>query len=180
MNVKLHATMQPPPVFAFTAQPTLAQMAAAVRLVSRRTLIWLLALGLLGVVCGLMVGLDGGDPGVAFGMITGGLTLGLLLPWLVSRTAAKNNARLASQPITYRIDEQGVWSATALSEGLIRWPMVTRVDEVRGMLVVRVDKNRFIPVPVDQLPPEATAELTAFIRGHLGLAGAPVVRRPGT
>jgi hypothetical protein len=164
------ATMSVESEFVFTAQPTERQFRDASRLINRQGFWFLRALGLALLGFGVLMLLFDGPEDRTLGIVllVMGLFVGLAGPGLVVRKATRVNLKALGKPISYRIDADGVWSASDLTEGIFRWPAVTGIDQVPGMAMVRVGRSQYVPVPFDGLPPETAAELLAYMRAHAG------------
>jgi hypothetical protein len=173
---------QPP--FVFEAQPGHAQVVAAIRFVSRRAFWFFRGFGLLVFLYGLWTAFaDDLSTGWIIGFTgffaaLGGL-VGLFLPWLAERRSTRASMKMVGLPSAYRIDAEGVRSSNALTDGVIRWPLITAIDEVAGLVLVRLGKARFIPVPIGQLPPETREAIVAFLRWHVGALGSELAAYPG-
>jgi hypothetical protein len=170
MIYTIGATMSVESEFVFTAQPSERQFRDASRLVNRQGFWFLRGIGIVVLGSGLMMLLfdqaDDRPIGVSFLVV--GLVIGLAGPALVVRRSTRVNLKALGKPISFRIDGEGVWSASDLTEGIIRWPAVTGIDAVAGMAMVRVRRSQYVPVPFDGLPPETAAELLAYMRAHAG------------
>ena len=166
---------QPP--FVFEAQPGQGQVVAAIRYASRKTFWFFRIFGLAVFLYGLIVAISDDVPvGFAVGITVFFALLGALvavfLPWFTERRATRTSMKMVGMPTAYRIDAEGVRSSNALTDGVIRWPLISRIDEVPDLVMVRMGKARFIPIPVGQLPAETRVALVGFLRAHVAAFGA--------
>jgi hypothetical protein len=166
---------QPP--FVFEAQPSREQVVAAIRYASRKTFWFFRIFGLAVFLYGLGVAVfDGGSAGFAVGMTIFfallGAVVGVFLPWFTERRATRTSMKMVGMPTAYRVDAEGVRSANALTDGVIRWPLISRIDEVSGLVMVRLGKARFIPIPVGDLPAETRTAMLGFLRANVAASGA--------
>jgi YcxB-like protein len=165
--------------FTFEAQPTERQLAAAVRHVSRRGLLIARSLGallMLGGVVLLVLPVATGSLAAVYLVL--GLAFGLLRPYVSMRRAIRNNMRLVGRPTTYQIDAGGIRTSSELSEGVFRWPLISAIDELPDLIVVRVSKAHFVLLPVAALPRERRAALATFLRESVAAAAAPIPPEP--
>jgi hypothetical protein len=166
---------QPP--FVFEAQPSRGQVVAAIRYASRKAF-WIFRIfGLAVFLYGLGGAVFGDGPvGFAVGMAVFFALLGALvavfLPWFTERRATRTSMKMVGIPTAYRIDAEGVRSGNALTDGVIRWPLISRIDEVSDLVMVRMGRARFIPIPVGQLPAETRVALVGFLRAQVAAFGA--------
>jgi hypothetical protein len=167
--------MGPDLPFTFEAQPTERQIAAAVRHVSRRGLLIARSLGAFLVLCGvIMLVIPDPTASLAAVYIALGLAFGVVLPPISIRRATRDSRRLVSSPTTYQIDAAGVRTSSELSDGVIRWPLFSAIDELPDQILVRVGKVQLVPLPVAALPPERRAALVTFLRESVAAAATPV------
>jgi len=162
---------QPP--FVFEAQPSRAQVVAAIRHASRKTFWFFRLFGLAVFLYGLSVTVFDDAPVwfmVFFALL--GAVVAVLLPWFTERRATRTSMKVVGLPTAYRIDAEGVRSGNALTDGVIRWPLISRIDEVTDLMMVRMGRARFIPIPVGQLPAETRVALVGFLREQVAAFGA--------
>jgi hypothetical protein len=174
--------LQTQPPFVFEAEPTKGQIVAAIRHASRKAFWFFRIFGLVVFAYGLWVAFSddlslGWEIGLAVFFSLLAAVVGVYLPWFTQRRATRTSMRVVGMPAAYRIDAEGVRSSNALSDGLIRWPLVTGIGEVADLVLVRMGKARFIPIPIGQLPPETRAALVGFLRVHIG-TGLPTPAAP--
>jgi hypothetical protein len=162
---------QPP--FVFEAQPSQGQVVAAIRYASRKAFWFFRIFGLAVFLYGLGVTVSDDAPvwfTVVFALL--GAVVAVFLPWLVERRATRTSMKMVGIPTAYRVDAEGVRSSNALTDGVIRWPLISRIDEVVDLVMVRVGKARFIPIPVGDLPAETRVALVGFLRKQVATFGA--------
>ncbi|GID94111.1 YcxB family protein [Amorphoplanes digitatis] len=152
--------------FAFTAQLSKAQFAASVRLAARKVIWFLRIFGLLAAFFGAWA--------VSIGIYVSGTTLVVLglalavgMPALLVRVSVGRAQRLLDGPVGYRIDAEGVRSSTRHTDGIIRWPLLDRLEQRPDVLLVWMGRGQFIPIPVGEFTPETRTALVAFIEAHL-------------
>jgi hypothetical protein len=171
--------MGPDLPFTFEAQPTERQIAAAARHVSRRGLLIARSLGAFLVLCGvIMLVIPQLTDSLAAVYIALGLAFGLVVPPISIRRATRNSMRVVGRPTTYQIDAGGVRTSSELSDSLFRWPLINAVDELPDLIVLRVGKVQFVPLPVAALPPERRAALATFLRESVATAATPAPPAP--
>jgi hypothetical protein len=163
--------MGPDLPFTFEAQPTERQIAAAARHVSRRGLLIARSLGAFLLIPQL-------TDSLAAVYIALGLAFGLVVPPISIRRATRNSMRVVGRPTTYQIDAGGVRTSSELSDSLFRWPLINAVDELPDLIVLRVGKVQFVPLPVAALPPERRAALATFLRESVATAATPAPPAP--
>ena len=76
-----------------------------------------------------------------------------------------------SGPTRWGFTDEGVRWAGEDGECLVRWPAVTRVEQLRDQLLVTLNTGGVLIVPVDALPSEQRDELLAFVRERGLLTG---------
>jgi hypothetical protein len=162
---------QPP--FVFEAQPSQGQVVAAIRYASRKAFWVFRIFGLAVFVYGLSVTVVEDAPfwyAAFFALL--GAVVGVFLPWFIERRATRTSMKTIGMPTAYRVDAEGVRSGNALTEGVIRWPLISRIDELPGLVMVRMGRARFIPIPVGDLPAETRVALVGFLRAQAAAFGA--------
>ncbi len=75
---------------------------------------------------------------------------------------------MAALGASYRVDERGIFAANELVEALYRWPALTKVDELPGMLLVSMGQSGFVGMRTGELDPQTRAALTEFVRARVG------------
>lgn len=117
----------------------------------------------------------------AFGFLTAGLALLVLMPILQLGKARRLTVAKLGRPTSYRIDEVGIYTATDLSDGTIRWPMVRAIEELPqvGVVLAKIGKAMFVPITVNGLAPEVRAALVTFLHAHAGAPDIPPPPAPG-
>ncbi|MEU4220462.1 YcxB family protein [Actinoplanes sp. NPDC026623] len=178
--------MEPDTHFAFTAELTAVQLRAGVRRAGRRATLVLRILGLILVADGLPLAvLSESDRWI--GMIIVALGVGVVLgaPFLARSVRLRRARRTLDGPISYRIDAEGVHTASRYTDGVVRWPLIDRCEQLPDLLLLWIGKGVVILVPVSELAATTRAALVAFVRSHLGGAAPaapagepPAVRAP--
>jgi hypothetical protein len=173
----ISGTMGTQPPFVFEAQPSQEQVVAAIRHAGRKTFWFFRIFGAVVFLYGLGVAVfDDGPVGLAVGLTVFfallGAVVGVYLPWFTKRRATRTSMKMVGMPTAYRVDAEGVRSGNALTDGVIRWPLISRIDEVPGLVMVRIGKVRFIPIPVGDLPAETRIALVDFLRANVAVFGA--------
>jgi hypothetical protein len=162
---------QPP--FVFEAKPSQTQVVAAIRYASRKVFWFFRIFGLAVFLYGLSVTVFDDAPGwfmVFFALL--GAVVAVFLPWFTERRATRTSMKLVGLPTAYQVDAEGVRSSNALTDGVIRWPLISRIDEVSDLVMVRMGRARFIPIPIGGLPAYTRVALVAFLRAQVATFGA--------
>ncbi|GAA4591883.1 hypothetical protein BJY16_000430 [Actinoplanes octamycinicus] len=154
--------------FTFAAEPDLRRFRVALAHFYRPSFLLVRTTGVLLIAVAGFLLLLGGRGGTVAGLLLGAVFLLLAPAWIVRRTAVRV-AELADRPATYRVDGEGIRVSSDLIEQLYRWPALTTVAEVPGILLATtVGAAGFVAVPTDGLTPEDAAALTAFVRARVG------------
>jgi hypothetical protein len=173
----IFGTMGTQPPFVFEAQPSREQVVAAIRYASRKTFWFFRIFGLVVFLYGLGGAIFDDGPvwfavGIAIFFALLGAVVAVFLPWFTERRATRTSMKMVGMPTAYRVDAEGVRSANALTDGVIRWPLISRIDEVSGLVMVRLGKARFIPIPAGDLPAETRIAMVDFLRANVAASGA--------
>jgi hypothetical protein len=164
--------------FTFDATPTEAQLRAVMRRAGRSALMILRGLGVVLIVYGFAQLFDAEfPPSFAIGMAVAGVLVVVFLPRYKLRRAMRTTVARLGRPTSYRIDDTGISTASDLSNGTIRWPMVRAIEELgqAGVVMARVGKAMVVPIPISGLAPDVRAALLTFMHAH---ATAPAVPAP--
>ncbi|GLW28822.1 YcxB family protein [Actinoplanes regularis] len=157
-------------IFAFSAQPDEEQTRAALRHLFRQNFVLIRSLGTALFLIGLIsLTWDGSASlsGICLGL---GVAFVFVVPPLVLRRIWRKMSSTINLPITYRVDDQGVFVANELIEQLLRWPAVTRIEELPGMTILRVGDSAFVTLRTGELSAEEAAALTEFVKARVGRA----------
>lgn len=153
--------------FAFSVGPDERALRAAIKHFLRPTFALIRGGGLAILVLGALV-LVLGEYLLGLTVVLIGLGFLLVVPPRTLARVMKKLGGMAGRGATYRIDEQGLFSANDLFEVLYRWPAMTKVDELPGMLLVAAGESGFAAVRTGDLDPATRAALTEFIRARVG------------
>ncbi|MFR9775551.1 YcxB family protein [Micromonospora sp. MS34] len=163
----------------FTAQPDRKLLGAALRRAFRPLLIFCWAVAALMLLVALLA-LGGGEPagGVIFG--AGAIVIALIAWWADRRTVTVN-WKLYGLPIAWTVSDEGVRYDSEMTDCLVRWAAVERVEAVPAHLIFRVGRYMVLPARVDGLDAARRAELLAFLHARGLLKGRPeeAARRVG-
>ncbi|MEU9823774.1 YcxB family protein [Micromonospora chersina] len=66
----------------------------------------------------------------------------------------------------WTLSEEGVRGENEGGYGLVRWSAVTRIEQLRGQLYVKLDGGTAMFLPIVALPAEKQQELLAFLRAR--------------
>ncbi|TYB37595.1 YcxB family protein [Micromonospora sp. AP08] len=87
-------------------------------------------------------------------------------PALMLHRAVEGAWRRNRGPTCWTLSEEGLRGANEEGYGLVRWSAVTRVEQLRDQLYVKVDGGAAIFLPTVSLPAEKQQELLAFLRAR--------------
>jgi hypothetical protein len=121
-----------------------------------RTLLWIVAVA---AATALLMGR--GMPWWAAALLAGSATAIALIG--MTRESVRQHVTaqfelLEREPLRYRLDEAGLFEASFVGEGTLRWHAFAAPRELAGFLVLPrhpVQGGHLIALPLDQLPPEA-------------------------
>jgi hypothetical protein len=153
--------------FAFSVGPDERAARAAVKHFLRPSFTLLRGAGLAMFLVGLFL-LFWEQYLVALLIILLGLGFALVVPSRTLQRVMKRVGPMVGLGSAYRIDGQGIFAANELAEVLYRWPALTRVDELPGILLVAVGESGFVSIRTGELDPPTRAELTGFVRERVG------------
>ncbi|TYB91347.1 YcxB family protein [Micromonospora sp. WP24] len=105
------------------------------------------------------------DPLVAVGWLAGAVVF-WALPALVVRSAVQASWKGYGIPIAWQFSDAGVRMDSALMESLIRWEALESVEPIPGQLLLKVNRQQVVPVPVAGLTPVERETLAGFLRGR--------------
>ncbi|MEU2611557.1 YcxB family protein [Micromonospora sp. NPDC007271] len=71
-----------------------------------------------------------------------------------------------SGPARWTFGDEGVRWAGEDGESLVRWPAVTRIEQVRDQLLVTLKTSGAVVIPLDTLSAEQRTELISFLQGR--------------
>jgi hypothetical protein len=151
-------------IISFETQPDRQKLTAAMRRVYRRPLMpyWSFCAPVLVLAAGLFL-LTGGR--WAWACLAGAVACAAL-PWLVVRLVVRASWQWYGIPITWTFSEAGIHSATALSEGTIRWEALQDVVQMPDQLLFRITWQQVIPVPIAGLTAAQRDGLFDLLRGR--------------
>ncbi|RKF27122.1 YcxB family protein [Micromonospora globbae] len=160
-------------MISFETQPDRRLLEDAMRRAFRQNLMLLRLSGVLLMVLAVLVVLVE-LPVIAAGLVAGGVVLVLSPRWIV-RNAVQLSWKTYGIPIAWQFADEGVRMASALTEGLVRWPALESVEPIPGQLLFKINRQQVIPVPIAGLDPSDRTTLTDFLRDRgLLRAGAAV------
>ena len=145
---------------------------AAVRHVSRPSLWILYGFGVAVAVFGAGT-IVTGDVATGAVFVVVGVAWTLVMPAYSVRKAVRRCLKLIGHRTAYRVDDEGVAQNNAMAASTFRWPMIIRVDELPGQVLLGVGKAQFVPLPTTSMPPARRAAMVAFLRARMAGAGAP-------
>jgi len=122
-------------------------------------------LGIVALMYGFLLTTSGDDASRFF--IPAGVACVFVLPVVLVRNSPRVTSKNFMGPITYRVDTEGIRSTSQFTEGFLRWPAVERFEYRSDVLVLRLDKVRFVPVAVGGLPPDTLASLLSFVQAQI-------------
>jgi hypothetical protein len=164
--------MSDQPPFVFEGQPDREMITTAVRHVSRPSLWILYGFGIAVALFGAGT-IVAGDVGTGVVFIVVGVAWTLVMPAYAIRKAVRRCMKLIGHRTAYRVDDEGVAQNNAMAASIFRWPMIIRVDELPGQVVLRVGKAQFVPLPTTSMSGAQRAAMVAFLRARMAGAGAP-------
>lgn len=153
--------------FVFSVGPDERAARAAVKHFLRPTLMFVRVAGLGILVVGLAL-LFFDNYLLALLVILIGLGFAVVVPPRTLQRVMKKVGPMVGLGSAYRVDEQGIFAANSMMEALYRWPALTKVDELPGVLLVAMGESGFVSIRVSDLAPETRAALIAFIRARVG------------
>ncbi|MFC3505063.1 YcxB family protein [Micromonospora krabiensis] len=97
------------------------------------------------------------------------------LPWLVVRSAVQANWKSYGRTIDWQVSDEGVRMSSDLMESLVRWSALETVELIPDQLLLKINRQQVIPVPVAGLGPQDREALLGLLRarGPAGAGGAP-------
>ncbi|WP_436527019.1 hypothetical protein [Actinoplanes sp. HUAS TT8] len=155
--------------FTFVADPDPERLRRALRHYFQRAFMLTRTGGTVILLCGLLVGALG-EYLTAFAFVLLGAVLAFVVPIRIMNTTLAKLTAAKHGPTTHRIDEQGVFGSNDLLEALYRWPALTRVEEMPGLLMIVTVQSAYVTVGTAGLDPETSAALTEFVRERVGRA----------
>ncbi|BCJ42431.1 hypothetical protein GCM10010168_08270 [Actinoplanes ianthinogenes] len=156
--------------FAFSAGPDQQALRTAFQHFLRPTFTLLRGGGLAMLLVGLALVLLWDQYVAGLLVLMLGLGFAVVVPSRTLRRVMQRSAALSGRGASYRVDEQGIFAANDLVEALYRWPALTRVDELPGMLLVAIGESGFVSMRTGDLDPQTRAALTEFVRARVGRA----------
>lgn len=155
--------------FEFSAVPDERLLTVTLRHVLSGRITALRTLGVLFLVWALLnwVWVDFTTAGIS---VVLAVLIGAVAPFhLIWSSARALRPVMTGRPADYRIDADGVRVTDAMSEVFYRWPLISAIGELPGVLIVRTGP-RFLPLPVAGLPAETIAAIVAMARSRIGTA----------
>ncbi|SIR13710.1 YcxB family protein [Micromonospora avicenniae] len=152
-------------MISFETQPDRRLLAEALR----RTMRWALRLF---TACGFILLLPaavtlflGDEPVVAVGWLVGAIII-WALPSLLVRSGVRASWKLYGIPIAWQFSAEGVRMDSALMVSLIRWEALESVEPIPGQLLLKVNRQQVIPVPIAGLTPADRDTLAGLLKGR--------------
>jgi hypothetical protein len=160
--------------FAYTAQLSPAQLRTAVGYALRKRIRIIRILGWVLVLDGLMlVTFTSSAYTFATFTILLGAVFFLGLPPLMRWTVLRLLRAGIDGPLSYRIDAEGVRTATSLTDGSLRWPVIKRLEEHADLVLLWLAGPRFIVMSVAELDAPTRAALVTFMKARIAAAAGP-------
>ncbi|MFI7605484.1 YcxB family protein [Micromonospora sp. NPDC049366] len=156
-------------VIDFQTQADRSLLAAALRRTLGRSL-------LLSRLCGVILLLPAAvavltdDPAMVVVWVFAAVVFWILPP-LVVRSAVQTSWKTYGRTIDWQVSDEGVRMVSDLMESLVRWPAVETVELIPDQLLLKINRQQVIPVPIAGLGAQDRAALLGLLRAR-GLAGA--------
>ncbi|MGS2614680.1 YcxB family protein [Micromonospora sp. LZ34] len=151
-------------MISFETQPDRRLLTHALRRTLRRGLRPFRLCGFVLLLPAVVAVLDD-DPVVAVGWLVGAVVFWLLPP-LVVRSAVQASWKTYGVPIAWRFTDEGVRMDSALMESLLRWEALESVEPIAGQLLLKINRQQVIPVPIAGLTPPDRDTLADFLIGR--------------
>ncbi|MGK5738947.1 YcxB family protein [Micromonospora sp. URMC 103] len=153
----------------FETQPDRPLLTAALRRALRRSLRLFTICGLI-LLLPMAMAIALGDRVMAVVWLAAAVFFLILSPPVV-RSAVEANWKTYGQRIAWRISDEGVGMASPLMDSLIRWAALESVEPIPGQLLLKINRQHVIPLPIGGLTPSDRDTLLAFLRGRGLLPG---------
>lgn len=152
-------------MISFETQPDRRLLAEALRRTMRQALRLFTACGFILLLPAVVTLLLSDEPVVAVGWLVGAVIF-WALPSLLVRGGVRTSWKLYGIPIAWQFSGEGVRMGSALMESLIRWEALESVELIPGQLLLKVNRQQVIPVPVAGLAPSDRDALADFLGGR--------------
>jgi hypothetical protein len=152
--------------FEFDAQPTTAQLRLSVNTFLRLQYLFYRIAGWVIIACALVLGLLGDLLG-ALPFLLAGLCFAVGVPAITTWLVVRKVGREVNLPTRYRIDDEGIAMSNARADHLFRWPTITKLQNIDGLLVGRAGKAWAVAIPTGGLPLATASALTSFVLGKV-------------
>ena len=164
-------------MISFETQPDRRLLAVALRRTMRAALRLFAACGFILLLPAAVALLLSDEPVVAVGWLLGAVIF-WAVPSLLVRSGVRASWKLYGIPIAWQFSDEGVRMVSALMESLIRWEALESVEPIPGQLLLKVNRQQVIPVPIAGLTPSDLDTLVGFLggRGLLPAGALPPAR----
>ncbi|WP_348651076.1 YcxB family protein [Micromonospora sp. WMMD812] len=111
----------------------------------------------------------------AAGWLLGAVAFWILPPVLV-RSAVRSSWKSYGRPIDWQVSDEGVRMVSDIMESLVRWPALETVELIPDQLLLKINRQQVIPVPIAGLSPQDRDALFDLLRARGPLAGSGQAR----